>query len=267
MLLVPIGCGQNSLNTKNSENKTGPVVKSDVQELNLKGNVKTLKQEEYLASEPNKIIGKKTGLNSFFYKFDDKGNKIEESFLDKEGIPKETSEFKFLADGKKSQKIISNMDNEVVSSYDYTYNDLSQISKITKRELSEEFEYYAELKYDANGNEVSYSMRTMDGTLIGSSESAYTDGMLTKFTLKESSGSPSAIVEYEYNENGDRIKEIFYTGNNMIFEEYHMEYEYDDNQNWIQMKYFLDKIHMASESNQYKKLGVQTITMRTITYQ
>ena len=78
--------------------------------------------------------------------------------------------------------------------------------------------------------------------------------------------STYAICEFKYNQRNDVIREIFHDGNGLLFEEYTADYVYDDKNNWIKKMYSLEKKHTKSSSNSNRNPGVQTITIRTITY-
>jgi hypothetical protein len=85
-------------------------------------------------------------------------------------------------------------------------------------------------------------------------------------TIFDNLGTPYAICEYKYNEFGDVLKELYFSGNNILFKEYSNIYTYDENKNWIKKINKLDKKFVKTEDNIKKKLGVQAITMRTISY-
>ena len=253
---------------KNVNIKKDANIKTDLQELGLKGNVKVLKQEEFYRGNSDSEIGLKTGSNSFSYKFNEAGSKIEEQYYDSIGMIKTTSEYAY-SKGQKLEKKITNSDNKLLHSYQYEYDKLGRIIKTngTGYEGNNKLEYYITSKYDDNGNEILCITYTPGGMKLDATEYTFKNNKKIKLILFDNMDSPRAICEYKYNENGDVNKEIYYTGNNMLFEEYSIEYTYDSQNNWIKKVYFLDKKHMNSTSNANRKLGVQTITMRTITYQ
>jgi hypothetical protein len=127
-------------------------------------------------------------------------------------------------------------------------------------------EYYSTAQYNVNGNTTLLGIQTSNGTTIQTSEYTYLNGLKTSMVIKDNFGSQTAKCDYSYNEFGDIIKEIYYTGNNLPFSEYDCDYVYDKHNNWIVKKYYLKKIYMVTKDNENKKTGLQTITMRTLTY-
>ncbi len=265
------GCDNNRNDAKyepESNSNTIPKIKSlnSRQLLGLKGDVEILKQEEFLASEPNQEIGYKTGENSFVYKFDLRGEKIGESLLDKDGLIKGTSTFDYDDKGVKVGKVMKDVEGEIISINKYEHDQFGRITKISTTEPQNELEYYSLSNYDDDGSELLYATYATDGTKAASAEYEYANGAMVKMVLKDNFDSPTAISEYSNNEFGDVIAETYYTGNNLLFAKYHCEYTYDDHHNWIVKKYFLSEKIMNSVSNSKLKEGIQTITMRTITY-
>lgn len=244
-------------------------VKTDLQELGLKGKVKVLKQEEFFRGNSDSEIGLKTGSNSFSYKFNESECKIEEQYYDSVGMIKDKSEYVYSNEGQKSGKKVTDLDNNLLHSYQYEYDEFGRVIKIniTDYEGNDKFDYYKTSKYDGNGNEILSIIYTPDGKKVQSAEYTFEKNKKVKLILYDNMDSPYAICEYKYNESGDVNKEIFYSGNNLLFEEYSIEYTYDSQNNWIKKVYSLDKKHMNSTSNANRNLGLQTITMRTITYQ
>ena len=272
-LFVFASCGNQS--TKNDETpaitETSNInqnTKTDIEEMGLKGKVNVIKQEEFYSSNENSEIGLKTGYNSFSYKFDNNGIKTEEQYYDSIGMIKEKSEYIYSNDKSKIGKKIFDLNNTLLHYYQYEFNEIGQIIKINivDYENNEKFQYYSTSEYDNNGNEILTSTFAPDGKKVQSAEYTFEGGKKIKLVLKDNLDSPYAICEYQYNDKGDVIKEIFYTGNNMLFEEYSATYTYDSQNNWIKKIYSLEKKHMNSSGNASRKLGIQTITMRTITY-
>jgi YD repeat-containing protein len=243
-------------------------LKSDLQELGLNGKVKALKQEEFYKGTSESEIGLKTGSNSFSYKFNEIGTKTEEQYYDSIGMIKFKSEYIYSSGGQKSGKKITDLDNKLLHSYKYEYDELGRVIKIniTDNEDNDKFEYYSTSKYDENSNEILTITYTPDGKKIQTTECIFENNQEVKVLLYDNMDTPYAICEYKYNEKCDVNKEIYYTGNNLLFEEYSITYTYDSQNNWIKKVYSLDKKHMNSSSNASRIIGIQTITMRTITY-
>ena len=251
------------------ENKIYNLIKNDWEEMGLKAKVKLLKQEEFLSVDNSEVLGVRTGVNSFSYKFNADGNKEQEQYLDSLGMIKERSEYYFSESGKKTKKIIKKLNGNLVNNYSYEYNNLNQLSKIniTDYENGDKFSYYQTEVYDNNGNEIKTIIKALDGAKIQSAESFFNkNNQKTRLKLYDNMDIPTAICEYTYNQNGDIINEKYYTSNYMLFSEYTISYLYDSKNNWIKKVYSLKKIHMKTIENKDKQTGIQTITFRTIEY-
>ncbi len=260
-------CSDNDQHKK--ENKIGHHLKTDIEEFGIKGNVKVVKQEEFFIGNSEDEIGIRTGLNSFSYKFDEIGNRIEEQYYDSVAIISRKSEYLFSRDNqKKNGKKIKDLNNNLLNFYRYEYDEFGRIVKIniTDYEGTEKFDYYKTSEYDNNGNEIKSITYSPSGEKFQSAEYQYQNNLKVKTTLYDNMDSTYAICEFKYNQRNDVIREIFHDGNGLLFEEYTADYVYDDKNNWIKKMYSLEKKHTKSSSNSNRNPGVQTITIRTITY-
>jgi hypothetical protein len=242
--------------------------KSEREESGFKGNVKVVKQEEFYCGNSEDEIGNRTGLNSFSYRYDETGKRIEEQYYDSLGIISRKSEYLFSGDKKKIGKNIFDLDNNLLSSYKYEYDEFGRVVRIniTDYKDKEKFDYYKTSEYDSYGNEIKSVTFTPDGEKFQSAIYEFQNNLKVKTTLLDNMDSPYAICEFKHNQRNDVIKEIFYDGNGLLFEEYSIVYLYDDKNNWIKKIYTLEKKHTKSSSNSNRNPGVQTITLRTLTY-
>ena len=242
---------------------------SELKEYGLKGKVKLIRQEEFLSDISGLQLGVRTGQNSFSYEFDADGIKINEQTYDSVGLIKTKSEYLFdVVELKKVKKVVKNLDGTILHKYEYFYNQEEQLNKVRVKDFVDRdvFEYYIEYTYDTEGNQIGLKSKMLDGTVFNSSEEVYRNGLKIKTTVMDNMGSPYAISKYEYNSHGDVIKEYYYIGNGQLFSEFSCKYSYDSKGNWIKKIYSLDKKSIITQDNVNDKEGVQTITLRTITY-
>jgi hypothetical protein len=263
ILLSSCNSGANSEQVKNDS----PIkFKTDIENLGLIGKVKVLRQDEFLAGISDDEIGYRSGENSYSFSFDQKGEKTNELYYDKEGLVNTISTYDFSENGRKNLKNMNDANGKPINSCAYEYDDYGRIIRYNITDHKEKIEYYSESKYDDYGNEIIDATYTTDGQKIKSSVFTYLNGRKTRHVLKDHMGTPFAICNYKYNDKGDAVKEIYYSGNNLIFEEYNNEYKYDHQGNWILKIHKLTKKHITTTENKNRKLGTLTITMRTLTY-
>jgi hypothetical protein len=243
-----------------------PKVKSDREELGLKGDVKILKQEEYFPGSSSNQFGDKTGEESFSMEFDTQGQKIAEVKYNKFGEIYSTSKYRFSDKGLKLEK--SEIDNQglVIKKCTYEYDSFGRAVKFNFSEPQEGLEYYSISEYDNMGNQLKSTLYERSGEKVETGEYTYKNGNIVKLVATDFLGTPEAMTEYTHNANGDVIRQIYYTGNGLMFEDYSYEYIYDNKNNWIQKIKRLDVKYMTTSSNENRQIGVQTITLRTLVY-
>jgi hypothetical protein len=268
ILVFMIFCAscQSSTGEASGKNENRMNIKTEVERYELRGKVKVLRQDEYLPGDSEGIIGERTGENSYSFSFNKNGEKTREIFYDKEGLVKVVSEYIFSNDGRKSIKKMSDGIESPISSCEYIYYESDRIIRYNITDYKEKIKYYSESKFDDEGNEILDVTYSSDGQKIKSSKFTYVNGRKTRHVVLDHLDTPFAIGEYKYNDRGDAIKEIFYTGNNLIFEVYTNEYTYDEKGNWIMKVHRLEKKYIITTDNENKPLGAQMITMRTLTY-
>ena len=243
-----------------------PKVKSDREESGMKGDVKILKQEEFFPGSSFDQIGHRTSENNFSIEFNKNGEKLGEAIYDSLGEISSMCSYKFSDKGVKLEKKEVDLDGDIIKKCTYEYDSFGRTVKFNISEPKKGLEYYSISEYDNMGNEIKSTIYDPSGQKIETGEYAYQNGNNVKLVLKDFLDTPIAISEYGYNMNGDIIKEIYYTGNNLKFEEYSYEYTYDYNNNWIKMVKKLDAKYMNTSSNENRRIGVQTITLRTLVY-
>jgi hypothetical protein len=251
-----------------STQKTEEIEMSELADYDLRGKVKLIRQEEFLSSIDGQIVGIRTGMNSFTYEFDNRGVKINEQTYDSIGMIKTKSEYFLDHNGVKKKKKIKTLDGQLLHTYEYWINNEYETIKVKATDYvdNDVFTYFIYYSYDSEGNQIGMKTKMLDGTVFNSSDAEFKNGLKIKSTVNDNLGSPVAICEYEYNTKGDVAKEYYYLGNGQLFSIFSCKYTYDDHGNWIKKVYSLDEKTIDTNENRSDRLGVQTITFRTITY-
>ena len=220
LLFIPIVFAFSSDAVKRLEDKN----KNDLDDLNLNGKVKLLKETSYSVvekfGEPIKdefesqteYIFNEEGFYkeyNFFYgdgesnhkrkhKYDDDGNLIEKSEYDTKGELRGKSKFKYDDDGNLIEEIIYDNDEEFWGKIKFKYDDGNMIEEsnyATNGELIGKWKY----KNDDDGNMIERSLH-MDGELLDNWKYKYENFDNNKNWLKSivyKDGKATEIIERE----------------------------------------------------------------------
>jgi len=190
--------------------------KSDVTKLNLKGNVKSIRESMY---QVNKKEGKihDTILEYVYYNtFDKQGNKIEDFKYDTKG--KIDKKYEYIYDNL-GRRIFQNQyasDGKLNRKMNYIYDEKGNITEdnsfTSEGKLGKKYTY----TYDISGNKLENNRYTTDGRL-------------------------DKKVNYKYDDKGNVIEEI-QTANDGKKAVYSFEYTYNTQNNWIQKDSFNGKL-------------------------
>ncbi|WP_120488692.1 hypothetical protein [Bergeyella cardium] len=235
--------------------------KNDLTEMNLKGKVKSIREtrykavekfgeavkvkgdisdsdiEELLFNEKGNIIEK----NRFFYglywkytyKYDEKGNKIEGNYFNKDGSLCWKYTYKYDEKGNQIEENWFNPDGSLDKKYTYKYdekgNQVEENNFNKDGSLEDKFTY----KYDEKGNQIETNWFNEDGSLE------------RKFT-------------YKYDEKGNLIETNWFNEDGSLERKFTYRYTYyDQKDNWTQ------RIEYEIENDIEK---ASTITERIIEY-
>ena len=187
--------------------------KNDLTEENLKGKVKSIKENTYEAVEKFGQIEKGDALyddDAFpFTIYNEKGNKIEENHYYSDGSLLDKYTYKYDENGNKIE----------VNNY---YSDGRLILKIT-------------YKYDENGNNIEECYHYEDGILSEKHTYKYDEnGNIIERNDYNFSSSLDKKYTYKYDEKGNIIEINNYNSDGRLDSKYTYKYKYDKNNNWIQ---------------------------------
>lgn len=256
-LLTPDGT-----KTENVEDKS--IILNDWQKENIKGQPKSIRQEEFEFLQ-NDVIGMRTGENTETREYNSTGFVEKLYIYDDENKLTNSAETIFLQLNKKKKKIFYDNNNSIIMEFSYYYDNTGQndscvyefIGKGTTSQKS---------VYDKLGHEIESKMYGFSGELTQTGFTTYFNNEKIQLKLEDANGIPYSICKYQNNQYGDPIKEYYYLGNNVLFEEYKNEYTYDSLNNWVVKKTYLEKIHTRTSDNEERIEGPYRITMRTFKY-
>lgn len=212
--------------------------KTDLQKENLKGKVKLIKEIAYRAIDKNGTVekGKVLKYGTIFTKYNEEGNKIEESYYDPDGELDDKYTYEYDKEILIEKKRFA-YDGRFDSKWIYTYN----------KNIIEVNRYWAEggfvsrwvYIYDENKNLIKEEYYDLEETLSKTSKFKYDEkGNLTEEDIYL---SESSKIIYTYDENRVLVKESWYNSDGGVFEDKIYKYEYDSHGNWIQKIQYSDE--------------------------
>ncbi len=98
------------------------LLQTDVQEMNLKGKVKSVREMYYSAIEKDGKIVKDKMDDNYLIKYDKNGNQIEKIVYDLNGNIKYATETKYSRPGLRAQHLFKNEKNETTTRWVYEYD-------------------------------------------------------------------------------------------------------------------------------------------------
>lgn len=233
---------------------------SDVQEMDLKGSVKSMidKYNEYHFLENGFIdrTNDRKGGNVVLYKYDAQGRLISKDYqssgdmetysdvfsYDTQGrLISETSysmtfptifTFEYDAKGRLTGKKVSDLNNALSHREDYVYDDAGNVIKESRYNSSNKLEYYTLYKYDKNNNQIESATYKPDKTLTSKTERTYNSkNQCIKSYEKYGDSSPTTST-YTYDDHGNYIVDETFEHNTKRTTRTNHTYVYDAVGNW-----------------------------------
>ncbi|MFA7578091.1 MAG: hypothetical protein WC002_08520 [Candidatus Muiribacteriota bacterium] len=241
--------------------------KNDWQQLNLKGEVKSIQQQsfdykiEYGLSVKNKTISKTN------YRFDMNGNMVEYSRIDPSDnrfLEKQTYEYDFRTHNNRG-KVAGHdygTDGKIVSNFEYKHDDKGFITEYksvfdssgslnnrstykynSKKQLIQQLDYNSgdrlvsthDLVYDKKGNLILKTRTNVDNVIV--QENHYRYDKSGEILEKEAEFGLNKRIrfmkEYQYDDKKNVIEYKYYDEYEVHKYTHKIEYEYDDMFNWV----------------------------------
>ncbi len=204
-------------------------LENDLEKRNLKGAVKSIKDESFeLISESGEFR---------------KGNKTLNSDPDVYTI--------FNKDGFTTEKKTYNMDGSVANIYMYEYNKDNQLAKETKYTATENIDRVFAYSYDEEtGKLESQSIYTALGNLDATNKFFYEGSLMIKEESFDGTGKLNYFWTYEYDKNGNMTKKSWLVNNSVI----DMFYVYDDKKQLLEVAEVNESNSMTKWKYTYNEL-------------
>ncbi|KAA5531877.1 hypothetical protein [Paenimyroides baculatum] len=242
---------------------------TDLDELNVKGKVKSITVKSFEAEEK---FGKavKTTIEDFYKEmFDENGFVTEMHIFNTEELKVGTSFYKYDEKGNMNESIFafeigSNKGDKIKRSSKSTYTYNERGFRVEENKYSTEGLFETKVTYTYNENNLNIEQNTYNanGELIGKETYKYNkDRQVTesKSYLIENGSEHNSTTEFWYNDKGDRSKMRFVSIDKFAHVDIlsSFEYEYDEKENWIK------EIVYSEDSSERKPFK---ITEREIVY-
>lgn len=242
---------------------------TDLDELNIKGNVKSITVKIFEAEEK---FGKavKTTMEDFYKQmFNENGFITEMHLFNTEEVKVATSFYNYDEKGNKNERIFvfeieSNEGNKIKRTTKSTYMYNEQGFKLEENNYSTDNLFESKVTYIYNESNLKIEQNTYNanGELIEKQTYKYNKERQvseSKIYLIENGSEHNSTTEYWYNDKGDRSKMRFVSINKFAHIDIlsSFEYEYDEKGNWIKETIYSEE---PSERKPFK------ITEREIEY-
>jgi len=215
--------------------------KNDLFKLNLKGNIKNIRETYYQINKNDAKIQDTSIDFSYLNTFDKQGNKKEDLKYDAEG--KMDKKYEYIYD-KLGRRIIQdqyNSDGKLNRKLTYKYDEKGNITEDNSYTSEGKLEKKYTYQYDAKGNVTEDKSFDSENKFRKKYTYSYdASGNKIENNRYNAEGMPDKRVIYKYDDKGNVIEEI-QTANDGEKTVYVYEYKYDIRQNWIQKNSFREK--------------------------
>ena len=224
------------------------ILQTDVQEMNLKAKVKSVRNTVYSTIEKDGKIVKDKMDDVYLIKYDKDGNQIENIVYDLNGNIKYATETKYSKPGLRTQHLFKNEKNETTTKWVYEYDVNDYLVKETAYNSSGNIDEQNNYTYTFS-DKLHYTRKTINKDGRATGEDRYTlnndntiqsddflsDGKVLNGTYtyndkkqKTSATLGKSIKNWEYDKEGNLI-----SYNDSKNFNYTIEYTYDSKNNWV----------------------------------
>ncbi len=244
--LVACNSAQKKADAEVTETKNTVTKKNDLQEANLKGKVKSVREIDYEAIQEagqikkGKVLeGAESEVSNVLTNYNEKGYVVDKEYYNF-GYSFKIS-YKYDAEGSMVEENHYNSDSKLEYQilYEYKYDEkgnvVEQIEKGSESKTNRRITY----GYDDKGNLVEEKWYYADGTLSWHVTYRYNDkGYKVEEITNSIEQSPSKIT-YKYDDKGGNTErdEYFHSGGLV---RYKNQYKYDSQGNWIKRIKYVD---------------------------
>ena len=188
-------------------------VKNDLNEMNLNGKVKSIREYSYEAVEKFGEISKGNRISEIsgsdeYILFNDKGNNIERNIYNSDGNLDKKWTYKYDDKGNKIEVNGYNSDGSLDNKLTFNYDDKGNSIEVNVYNSDGSLNEKRTYKYDDKGNKIEENWYNSDSSLY------------MKWT-------------YEYNDRGNMIEKNWYKSDGNLFSKTTYKHEYDKKNNWI----------------------------------
>ncbi len=216
--------------------------KTDHQKLNLRGQVKSIRESSYPAKENKGEI--QLGEMSHYYinTFNEKGNKAEDIQFKPDGTPMKKYVYQYDTLGRRSVRLQYDSASNLVRKITYTYNADGLCTEDNSFDPTNRLEKKYTYTYDRKGNCIEDKSFTPDNVLQKKNTYVYdSDGKLISMNSYNGKGDLEKEVTYRYDYQNNIIDEEvnLSVGGNPV---YNYHYVYDKQGNWIKKVTMKDQV-------------------------
>lgn len=244
--LVACNSAQKKADAEVTETKNTVTKKNDLQEANLKGKVKSVREIDYEAIQEagqikkGKVLeGAESEVSNVLTSYNEQGYLVGREYYNF-GYSLKIS-YKYDAEGSMVEESQYNSDGKLDSQtlYKYKYDEKGNVVEKVRSDAEGNLDSKITYRYDNKGNLVEEKWYYPDGTLSWHLTYRYNDkGYKVEEITNSVEQSPSKIT-YKYDDKGSNTEREEYFYNSGLVR-YKNQYEYDSYGNWIKRIKYVD---------------------------
>lgn len=202
--------------------------KNSIENLDLKGKVKSLVETNYYTEIKDGKIQKTKVLSVIICLFNEKGNFIERKYFDSDSIQISKSIFKYDMEGNLIEKITIDKAGDLAYKETYKYDGKENLIEKISLNNSAKSEYKETYKYDEKGNEIEMNSYITDGSLGVIYVFKDEGGNIINNKNKPYNGPGTKILN-KYDEKGNKTEERLYKWDGMFDSKYINKFDVQGN--------------------------------------
>ena len=232
LALLVISCS--SVSKKTIDQNANHKQNNDWAEMNLKGEVKLMREIKYKTVEKDGEVQKGERKDSVIYVFNDRGNIIDANSYKPDGSLDWKYTYKYDGYGNKIERNLYKPDGSLGAKYTSTYDSNGNIVEDMSYHPDGSLRWKSIYRNDSNGNIIEENMYKPDGGLDWKYVWKYDkNGNKIETNWYKPDGSLTSKQTYKHDDNMNQVERNSYNRDGSLKAKYTYKYDCDKTLNWI----------------------------------